>query len=429
MTKKLTSRQALSRDMQRQNYFVVIPPRSADQRRSTSPRHGADSVDVEVLTAGPVREPVGRLKTNTGSLRTGDHGRELVSVQAHVSDSRQRRSRAEGRHHVNPKQSSHRVVAATALSALLAISAGLYPLSNNSQLLDLYPPKYGLADPPASSDFAVINVPQVVLLDLKRVLPGLIESFEQAFADSAEDFPDAASSLRSLKQLASVAQTSPDLLGAPVAGGGGGSEGRASRNVPVRLLLTVGELLEVVTPRLPDLPLAVLGAPQAAALNRLIHFLQLKFPSLLVNEVTLIQEATPAEVKAPEIDVAQVPIARPVQAAVVPIQTAPPDVIASPPVDPPSPEVAGESSAIPRDVSLLKPHLTTRASELPKNQIAESPIGLNKTISTVASAGQVNAVSGTLGPVTGSVSKTLNSVTRSLGGSSSESDAGSSGGG
>ena len=130
----------------------------------------------------------------------------------------------------------------------------VYPLSNNSQQLDLYPPKYGLADPPASADFDVINVPQVILLDLKRLLPGLLESFEQAFADSVDDFPDAASSLRPLKQLASVAQTSPDLLGAAVAGGGGGSDGGASQNVPARLLLTVGELVEFVTPRLPGSP-------------------------------------------------------------------------------------------------------------------------------------------------------------------------------
>jgi hypothetical protein len=196
------------------------------------------------------------------------------------------------------------------------------------------------------------------------------------------------------------------------------------------LLLTVGELLEVVTPELPDVPLADLDAPRVAALNRLIHFLQLKFPSLSVHEVTIVQEAAPVEVKAPEIDAAQVPVARPVQAAAVPVQTGPPDVIASQPVDPPGPEVAEESSAIPRDVSLLKPHLTTRASELLENPLANDPIGLKKTISTVASgAGQVNAVSGTLGPVTGSVSKSLSSVTRSLGGSSSESDAGSSSGG
>ena len=90
------------------------------------------------------------------------------------------------------------------------------------------------------------------------------------------------------------------------------------------------------------------------------------------------------------------------KASAVPVQTGPSDVIASPPVDPPSPEVAGESLAIPRDVSLLKPHLTTRANELPTNPLAESPTGLKKTISTVASgAGQVNAVSGTLNPSPG----------------------------
>jgi hypothetical protein len=388
--KEVNSRNAVSHDVRRRrpNGAVVNPSRSADHRRPTS-------------------EPVGRLTDSAG------------------------------RHHAQPKRSSHRVAAATVLSSLLALSAGLYPLSNNSHLLDLYPPKYGLADPPASAEFPVVNVPEVILLDLKHILPGLLQSFELAFPSSTADSPVVTKSVRSLKALVAVAETSPGLLSAGGGGGGGHPERRRSRNLPAELMLGVGNLLESLTASTQDLALAGIDTLQTAALNRLIGFLQLQFPGLSLHEIAPVHEATPVEVVqigAPDINAADVPITQPVQAITAPVQPTIVPVTAPLPVAPPDPEVVVEPSAAPRDVSLLKPHLTTPVSDVAKNALAGTRPVVGKTVSTVTSGvGQtVSGVSGTLGSVTGSlgsVSKSLGSVSRALGGSSSGSDAGSSSGG
>ena len=339
-----------------------------------------------------------------------------------------------GRHQIQSERPSHRVAAAAALSSLLALSAGLYPLFNNSHPLGLYPPKYGAAGPPSSADFDVINVPEVILLDLKHTLPALLESYEQSFPDWT-DAPLASKSLRSLRALASVTRMSPGFLGAAGGGGGGLVDRHASRDVPAEVLLTVGNVLEVLMNGSPDLPLADIGTLQVAALNRLVTFLQLQFPGLSVHEIARIPEAMPVhavEVASPEINNVELPTAHPAQSITLPVQ---PAVALSPPVAPSAPEIVAEPSATPRDVTLLKPHLTTRAGELADKALAgTSPSQLGKTVSTVTSrVGQgAGGASGTLGSATGSlgsVSKSLGSVSRSLGGSSSESDAGSSGGG
>src|SRR4029079_13338255 len=118
------------------------------------------------------------------------------------------------------------------------------PLSNNSQLLDLYPPKYGLADPPMSAEVDVIDVPQVILRNLEQMLPDLVESVDDYVPGPADDSSDFAKSLPLLRSLAFVAQASPGLLGAGGGGGGGRPEGSALQGVPTELLLTVGKLLE-----------------------------------------------------------------------------------------------------------------------------------------------------------------------------------------
>jgi hypothetical protein len=295
-----------------------------------------------------------------------------------------------------------------------------------------------LADPPASAEFHVVNVPEVILLDLKHTLPGLLQSFELAFPGSTADSPVVAKSVQSLKALVAVAETSPGLLSAGGGGGGGQPERRRSRSVPAELMLTVGNLLESLTDSAQDLPLAGINTLQTAALNRLIGFLQLEFPGLSLHEIAPLHEATPVEVMtqigAPDIKAVDAPIAQPVQAITAPVQPTILPITAPLPVAPPDPEVVVEPSATPRDVSLLKPHLTTPVSDVPKNALAGTRSIVGKTVSTVTSGvGQtVSGVSGTLGSVTGalgSVSKSLGSVSRSLGGSSSGSDAGSSSGG
>jgi hypothetical protein len=180
--------------------------------------------------------------------------------QTNPSQSSTRQTKLGGRH-IRSDRSAHRAIGAAIVAGGLAFSVSLYPLPDQSQLLELYPPKGALSDFPKLIDVKSANHKlAAITADGLSDFPKLFDFLNTNFQDfptaglldlvNTLGLPASATSLDVLKSLESFQHTFPG------ASGGGGGGGGGSAGIPVDVLPALLVWLEFLQQHFPTLGLA-----------------------------------------------------------------------------------------------------------------------------------------------------------------------------